>query len=966
MKYIRKISLCFTLLLFCALCSLLTSGCARKKTFLVGFSQCAVEPWHVQMNQELLREANLHPNMQVEIRSTNYNSASQIADIEYFIRKKVDLLIVVPNESEALTPIIERAYDANIPVVLVERGILSEKYTARVAVDNYAIGHRAAEYIYYLLGGKGRVIEMTGLKGSAPAFERHAGFSDFIRSSEIELVASVPGTWMREDAHQAFDSLLQRYPGVDAIFCHNDAMAIGAADALPDYVIDKRPILIGVDAMMGRNLGLEQIASGNITASFINPTVGDVIMKTAINILKGRSFEREVRLSSTLVDGANVSEIQTQSKQLSALTSQIDGISDRLSDSNDRVVNQKAWLVASMLALLLLVVMVIFLIRANSQKTRLNAALERQKERLQDQAHQLEQQRDQLEGQKNQLEAQRDRMMELAEKAEEATRAKLAFFTNVSHDFHTPISLIADPLAQLRKDKENLTDKQVRYLDIMQKNVNILHGLMHQILEFRKVESGTMQLQLSHFDLAVSLREWMESFQEISAIRKRQFSFDIAPAEEGYLMVADAWKVGRIVYNLLSNAFKYTPEQGSITVSLSRQYDAPTSVDDCACIEVKDTGVGISKEHLSHIFDTFYRVDELVPGVGIGLSLVKGFVELHHGRIEVESKEGEGTIFRVFLPMCQEGYEADAAQIDQAEAQSSISDESLRGTVPLLDLEDERPASEGAMRDMTDADKLLDETRDTILVIDDNADIRDYLKMILGSEYRVVEAADGEEGLHQAQRIVPTLVICDVMMPVMDGLECCRRLKEGVQTSHIPVILLTAYSLDEQKIQGFESGADAYLTKPFSGDVLKAQVQNLIRQRKLLLNLKGDAAAEVEKSGMGRMDKNFTTRVYKYIQEHLSDSNLDVENLSSEMGLSRVQLYRKVKALTGYAPNELVRNSRLAYARDLFAQSDMSVSEIAYESGFTSPSYFAKCFRDYFGESPTEYAKSVRQTVSEA
>ena len=348
----------------------------------------------------------------------------------------------------------------------------------------------------------------------------------------------------------------------------------------------------------------------------------------------------------------------------------------------------------------------------------------------------------------------------------------------------------------------------------------------------------------------------------------------------------------------------------------------------------------ISVEHIRNIFDRFYRIDMHHAGSGIGLALVKAFVELHKGTISVESDEKQGTIFTVDLPMqtCEVTVSVDSPLSSSIGA--SVSSALNNAQVA----EEEEP------------EKDYDSSKPSVLVIDDNADIRSYVYSLLHTDYTVIEAADGSDGIRKAMKYVPDLIISDVMMPGIDGIECCRRLKSELQTCHIPVILLTACSLDEQRIQGYDGGADSYISKPFSSQLLLARVRNLIDSHRRLKQFFGDRHT-LAKEDVCDMDKNFVEKFKSLLDAKLGDSNLNVEDLGKDMGLSRVQLYRKIKSLTNYSPNELLRIARLKKAASLLASSDMTVSEIGYEVGFSSPSYFAKCYKELFGESPTDLLK---------
>ena len=553
-------------------------------------------------------------------------------------------------------------------------------------------------------------------------------------------------------------------------------------------------------------------------------------------------------------------------------------------------------------------------------KNRLNRELSRQKEKLEEQKQQLTQQKELLIQQKEQLE-------QLSRELEEATHAKLVFFTNVSHDFRTPLTLIADPINQLLADK-SLGEHPHQLLELMKKNANILLRLVNQILDFRKVENGRMELHLEPFDLLSSFRGWNDSFRMALLKKHISFSFEVTP-DTDFRMMADSEKMERIYFNLLSNAVKYTPENGKIVVKLEAETTNYR-------FSVFNSGSHISPKEVDAIFERFYQIDGHQAGTGIGLALVRAFVEMHGGQITAHSNE-KGATFTVLFPAQSVSlYHPTVVTLPTEEAEVSAT---LIETDLPLDEEDTKTAD-----------------RPTVLVIDDNADIRNYVKTLLAEEYHVLDAPEAATGIRLAMKYVPDVIVSDVMMPGMDGIECCRRLKTELQTCHIPVILLTACSLDEQRIQGYNGGADSYISKPFNSQLLLSRIRNLIDSRRQLRQFFGDNQT-LAKENICDIDKDFVSRFKSLVEEKMRDPELNVEDLGKDMGLSRVQLYRKLKSLTNYAPNELLRQARLKKAISLLASSEMTVAEIAYEVGFSSPSYFTKCYKEQFGESPTDFLK---------
>lgn len=895
-----------------------TSCSRREARFRIGVSQCSDDEWRKQMNNEILREARFYDNVEVEIRTSKDNNTWQEADIRHFINGKVDLLIVAPNEARSITPVVEEAYNCGIPVILVDRKISSDKYTAYVGADNYTIGKEVGAYIGNLLHGEGTVVEITGLSGSTPAIERHEGFLDGIAVYPgIRLLESVDGAWLHGQAGEKMETLLDRFLHVDAVFAQNDRMASGAYEAARRRHRAEEMRFIGIDALPGEHYGLEDILAGRLTASFIYPTGGDRVVQIAMDILQGKEFPRETILGTSIVDASNAAVMKMQTAHIGTLDGKIEMLNGEISRFLALYATQRVVLYGSLAALLLLVGLLVMVYLALRAKSRMNRELSTQKTKLEEQRTRLIQQKEQLEMQKSQLE-------QLSRELEEATHAKLVFFTNVSHDFRTPLTLIADPIDQLLADC-SISEPSRRLLELMKKNVHILLRLVNQILDFRKVENGRMELHLEPFDLLTAFRGWNDSFRMALLKKHIAFSFEASP-DVDFRMMADAEKMERIYFNLFSNAVKYTPENGKIVIRLS-------AVEQNYNLSVFNSGSYISSSDLEAIFERFYQVGGHQAGTGIGLALVHAFVGMHGGSIAAHSDE-KGTTFTVTLsrPTISD-YRPATAPVPAEEAASTLMD-----------------------AEVAVADEPIEADTPVVLIIDDNADIRGYVRSLLSKEYRVLEAADGAEGIRLAMKYVPDVVVSDVMMPGMDGVECCRRLKSEMQTCHIPVILLTACSLDEQRIRGYDGGADAYISKPFNSQLLLSRIHNLIANRRQLKQFFGDNRS-VEREAVSDMDKDFVSRFRTLVEERMKDAELNVEDLGREMGMSRVQLYRKLKSLTNYSPNELLRRMRLRKAASLLASSEMTVAEIGYEVGFSSPSYFTKCYKEEFGESPTDFLK---------
>ena len=921
------------LIIYVAIIVLLT-GCAQQpRKYVIGVSQCSEDIWRDKLNDELKMGEYLNDSLIVKLASSNDDNVLQNKQINQFVDEGVDLLIVSPNQLSAISKAVERAYDKGIPVILYDRKTNSDKYTAFIGCDNYTIGKSMGTFIAQQLQGKGRIVEISGLEGSSPALERHRGFMDAIKPYPgLQVVASEGGNWKEEGGIQAMKRILKQTQDFDYVFAHNDRLAWGAYVAARQMRVKRNYKYTGVDGMATEGGGLELVRDGIFEASYLYPTKGDEVIALAMKILKHQPYERDNYLSTSIITQANAAltlmearDAERQARNLKALHKQVD---QYLSDYN----SQKIMLIGLCLFLFVCLAAAALIFRGYLIKVKLNETLAKTNGELKRLNVEL--------GEKN------EELKRLNEEVLELTHSRLVFFTNISHELRTPLTLIADPVEMLLEDT-GIKGKSRELLKMVQRNALALQQLVSNILDFRKIQNGKMELKLYRFDIVKTLTMWVGDFQLTAERKQIKLYLDVDDLKGSHEMIADQEKISRIVFNLLSNALKYTPAGGEIFVSLK---DEGANLR----LDVKDTGKGISQDEADKIFERFFQAKGAVSGTGIGLALVKSFVELHHGEARVESEPGKGSDFIVVIPREQEGdsqvIHNDVDIVDNS-ANASASDGKNVVDESVLQYVDDGDRSRGKVQQLVSENT----NRPTVLVIDDNTDIRQYERTLLQDEYIVLEAADGKEGLSVAMKEVPDLVICDVMMPVMDGLEFTEQLKTNTATSHIPVIMLTAKNLEEHRAEGYEHGADSYITKPFHSKVLLARIENLLRQRQLLKNLyqgAQEAEKEISESHLEDRDKQFLKQLQAIIQKNLSDSEFGVEDMGQQIGLSRVQLYRKVKAMTGSSVVDLLRKARLAKARRLLETRSMSVSEVAYEVGFSAPSYFTKCFKEEYGMLP--------------
>ncbi|SHM13918.1 Two component regulator propeller [Flavobacterium flevense] len=536
------------------------------------------------------------------------------------------------------------------------------------------------------------------------------------------------------------------------------------------------------------------------------------------------------------------------------------------------------------------------------------------------------------------------------EKNEELQKIKLDFFTNISHEFRTPLTLIKGPIEYLQKNSENLNQKELQeQYALMQKNSSYLMRLVNQLLDFRKINQGKMRLVVRKSNIVSFIKEVTELFQFLS--HKQLIDFKIETSNQNIISWFDHDAIEKIINNLLSNAFKFTPEYGEISVKIYEDLDdnnLPVVV-----IQVIDSGQGIPENRLHTIFEKFYIEEDKnkknPQGVGIGLSFTKTLVELHRGTIGVVSNVNEGTQFTVKLPMHKEAYLNIPEIVCKEESDSDFLMRSSEKESFAIDYNDDL-LDDGITKSRSKLPILL--------IVDDNADIRTFIKQVLNKEYEIYEAENGEEGFNVANKITPNIIITDLLMPIMDGLELCEKLKTTKTTSHIPIIMLTAKLSQESELKGLKNGADDYIRKPFDTELLKVKLKNIIKNRdELRQRFNREINLQPKEVTVTSTDEIFLQQAIEIVEKHMMNTDFSVEMLVKEMRHSRSNLYLKFKEITGLSSSEFIRNIRLKRAVQLFEQSDLSVKEIMYMTGFNTASYFAKCFKKQFGVIPSEYVR---------
>ena len=889
----------------------LFAGCAEKQgdAYVIGFSQCTGDDeWRRAMLDGMQRELAFHNNAKLIFKDAHANSTVQVKQIEELLQSGIQLLIVSPNESDPLTPVIEKAYQKGIPVVVVDRRTSSPYYTAYVGGDNYQVGKTVGEYAGTLLGGKGKMIEITGLPRSSPASDRHRGLVEALATRPgIQRVATLNGQWEKDIAKKELRKALPNFPDIDLIFAQNEVMAKGAREVCNEIFPERKIRVIGVDGLPGQFGDIQMVYDGQITATALYPTGGEEAARVAMNILQKQPYQKENLLQTAIIDSSNVRMIKMQTDKMISQQNDIERQQARIDEQLEIYHTQRG---------LLYVMTGLFIVSIILGSVALYSLIENKKINKE------------LNSKNTEILIQRNRIQDIAEKAQEATESKFRFFTNISHEFRTPLTLILAPVEELLRQK-NESPAVKKNLSLVQKNARRLLWLVNQLMDFRKIESGKIRLQVTENDIVAFITELMLPFEQVA--KKRRIDFRLITTLNRLNVWFDRDMMDKVLFNLLSNAFKFTADWGHIYIHISHSGDEVT-------FKVQDNGSGLSDADIAGAFEMFYQGKNSIKGTGLGLPLSREFVELHQGTIAADGKKGEGATFTVTLPLGNAHFQPD-----------DITDPAA-GTI-------ERSVAWTDTGAETPVQTALTEPKDlpTVVVIEDNEDLLGFVTGLLQNQYEVITATDGKAGLDQCFDTVPDLVICDVMLPGMDGLQITSTLKADMRTSHIPVILLTAKNTPEQQIEGMQARADMYVTKPFSPQFLQESMRSLLTNRQLLQSAQVGRNIGDTETGLSRLDKKFVNELRALIVSRLGDPTLTVESIGKEMGLSRVQLFRKTKALLGGGTNDLILNLRLEKACALLRNPDLTVAEIADQTGFTSQSYFSTVFKTRFGVSPKDW-----------
>ena len=872
------------------LCGCTSSG--KQKRHVIGLSQCMLDDaWREAMINDMRIEASNYDDVEIIIKDAQNNNETQIQQIRDLIRQKVDVLIISPYQSEPITAVAEEAYRAGIPTIITDRKVNTDQYTSFVGANNYEIGLAAGNYAAHYLPPNAIILEIWGLTQTSPAQERHKGFVDALREREDLSFRKIEGQWLVDTARMELRKL-EHPEQIDFVYAHNDMMAIAAREYFMawDSIRGRDLRIIGVDAVAGA--GLEAVEDRRINASFLYPTGGEQVIRTAMRIIQGEPVDKFIPLRTAPVDHQSARTLLLQADQLQKYKQRIEAQRSRIDGLSDRFYFLRNSLGVISLLMIGFIALSIYAFYINRKMRQANRKL-----------------------------------ISLNAEMKEVTAQKLQFFTNVSHEVRTPLTLILAPLDRLivsLRESPYASD-----LGLIQKNANRLLRVINQILDFRKVEGKQEKLAVREIDLVPFVGEIKSYFDSMASVRAISYTFT-SSIKQCTLWI-DPDLLEKVFFNLLSNAFKFTPEGGSVRIELTEEGGR-------VFIRVIDTGSGIRPANLPHLFDRFYTEDRSM-GTGIGLHLVKEYIHMHGGEIHVESEPGQRTTFTVCLRKGKAHFE------DSDLMETSVSHQ----------------AYEASRLDDSETKEILSKTYPyTILITEDDDEVRCFLERELSLHFKIRTAANGKDALRVLEEEEISLVVSDVMMPEMNGFELCRTIKSQLPFSHIPVILLTALTDERQRIFGITGGADDYIQKPFHTDYVKIKIIHLLQERqklreRLLEKLRDNKLLLSEPEKVESIDDAFLRKFAEQIEAVYADPEYNVEKLSETLGLSRGHLHRKIKELTGTAPVEFLRTYRLNKATQLLRQNAYTVSEVAYRTGFSSPAYFSKCFKAVYGVTPTEY-----------
>lgn len=896
--------ICFLFLLV-----LILNSCKNeedKDEILIGFSQSINHDiWRKSMEHSMEIEAALHPNVKLKIYNANRKSKKQIKDIERFIEEKVDAIIVSPFESDSIIPVIEKANAKGIPVIVVDRKVNTSNYMAYIGADNVEVGRIAGRHIVSLSKGKAKVIEVRGAYYTSPGLERSLGFKEIVEQySGIKVVRL--DAYKDELPKEAFLKALTENPDVDYVFAYNDVIAYQAYLVAKSKKLEKKIKIIGVDGINGPYGGIQLVKDGILKATVLYPTGGSEAVKLALKVINKEIVPKKNNLNTVLIDSLNAEIMSNQFDKITIQQSDIEEQQHIIKNQEEKYASQ-----SNLLKLLIILFVIVFGLAIYSIYSRIT----------------ISRKKNELEEKNKKIVIQRNEIKQFAKELKKSNEARLLFFTGLSHEFKTPLTLILSSVESLKNEFRNKGIAVNTEINLMYNNSRRLLRLINQLLDYRKIEDKKFVLKASKTNILDFSKSIVCDFEKEA--KRKLIDFTLTSNNPDLEVYIDRNLMDKVYFNLLSNAFKFTPESGKIAVAINED-----KIHNVVRISFKDSGIGIPENEIEEVFKAFYQGSNNYRSnsSGIGLHLSKNFIDLHKGKVEINSKNG--TEFIISLPLGKE----------HLDAKSIIEDQ-------VLDLIYQ---SDYLDSDIQVSEPMVNEDKYSIFYIEDNVDLLDFITNKFSTQYTIY-TSDGTDAIERALELIPDVIICDLNLHDKNGFEICEILKKDLRTSHIPIIILTASEDQDSYLKALESGADIFLTKPFDLKVLSQSIKGLLYNREKLRFYYTNNILKIDDSGFGFSEQDFLRKLNSLIEKNMENSAYLIEDLAHDLNISRVQLYRKVKAILGISVSDHLLNLRLEKSKILLKKTNQNISEIAYAVGFSSPNYFSTSFKNKFGVTPTEY-----------
>ncbi len=880
-----------------------------KKKITIGFSQSINNDiWRKSMDHAMEVEASLHPEVSLTIHNANRKAKNQIRDIDNMIEQGMDVIIIAPYESDSIISVIEKANTRGIPVIIVDRKVNTSNYTAFLGADNVEVGKIAGKQIISLSKGHANVIEIKGESITSPGTERSSGFKQIIdQYPNIKRISINVDDF--NSPNSKYVKILDSIPNIDYVFAFNDVIAYNAWKITKKKYPNNHIKFFGIDGLNGPNGGLQLVKDGVLSGTVLYPTGGAEAIKLALRIANKEIVSKNNKLTTTMIDPLNAEIMSNQFDKISLQQSDIEKQQNFIREQEDKYSSQSNLLKISIALSILL-----FLVTVYSIYSRIIISKKKRE----------------LEETNKKIKSQRNEIKKYSEELKKSNEARLNFFMGMSHEFKTPLTLILSSIESLGTEFKNKGISINKEINLMYSNSRRLLRLINQLLDYNKAEDKKFVLRTSKINIFDFSKRIIADFEREA--KKRNIDFTLStnnPEIEAYI---DLNLMDKVYFNLLSNAFKFTSENGKISITINEDKS-----NKAIKIHFKDSGIGIPENELKNVFDAFYQgSNNYRNGSGIGLHLSKSFVELHKGQIEINSFNG--TEFIITIPLGKEHL-----------TEKEILKNSNLGYEHHSDyLESE---------DIESIEIKNSEDKYSILYIEDNNELLEFISYKLSMEYEV-HSSDGVNPIEKALDLIPDIIICDLNLPRKNGFEICEILKNDLRTSHIPVIILTASDDQESFLKALDCGADIFLTKPFDLKVLKQSIKSLLFNRQKLRFYYSNNIVNIVNNddiGFGFSEQVFLRKLNEHIEQNFHNSDFTVEELARILSISRVQLYRKVKAILGINASDHINNIRLEKSRELLLKSKQNISEIAYAVGFSSPYYFSNVFKNKFGMSPKDF-----------